>query len=98
MCKQLFQEFLATRRNTIKIMFLIKFQEYFEKMYTCSGAFIGQELKMKEFDKNYNWKIPSKVYSFATSLPLLSDKCQLTNITTFLQFLFLHKIQIIKVL
>ena len=24
--------------HVIKIMFLIKFQEYFEKMYSCSGA------------------------------------------------------------
>ena len=25
--------------NISKIMFLIKFQEYFETMYSCSGAF-----------------------------------------------------------
>ena len=37
MRKQLFK-FHATRQNIIK-MFLIKFQEYFEKMYSCSGAF-----------------------------------------------------------
>ena len=23
----------------VKLIFLIKFQEYFEKMYSCSGAF-----------------------------------------------------------
>ena len=37
--KQFFIYFHATRQNSIKIMFLIKFQEYFEKMYSCSGAF-----------------------------------------------------------
>ena len=29
----------ATRQSIIKIMFLIKFQEFFKKMYSCSGAF-----------------------------------------------------------
>ena len=37
--KQLFKQFHATRQNIIKIMLLIKVQEYFEKMYSCSGAF-----------------------------------------------------------
>ena len=40
MCKQLFKSFHARRRNIGKIMFLIKFQEYFEKMYSCSRALI----------------------------------------------------------
>ena len=38
MRKQLFKLFHATRQNTIKIMLLIKFREYFEKMFSCSGA------------------------------------------------------------
>ena len=38
MHKQLFEWSYVTCRNIIKIMFLIKFQEYFEKMYLCSGA------------------------------------------------------------
>ena len=38
MRQQLFKQFHTTRRNIIKKMFLIKFQEYFEKMYSYSGA------------------------------------------------------------
>ena len=38
MREQLFEKFHATRRNIIKIMFFIKFQEYFDKMYSCFEA------------------------------------------------------------
>ena len=38
MCKQLFKYFHATRRNIGKIMFLIKFQECFKKLYSGSRA------------------------------------------------------------
>ena len=38
MCKQLFKSSHARRHNIGKIMFLIKFQQYFEKMYRCSRA------------------------------------------------------------
>ena len=38
MHRQLFKQFHATRENIIKTMVLIKFQEYFQKMYSYSGA------------------------------------------------------------
>ena len=61
MRKQLFKTFHATRRNIIKIMFLIKFQEYFEKMYSCSRAYTKSDwvkcmiyTNKNEFSIQYN--------------------------------------------
>ena len=45
----------AIRRKIIKIMFLIKFQEYFEKMYSCSGTFSNSpNYEKKLFRKTCN--------------------------------------------
>ena len=40
MRSQLFKYFHATHENITKIMFLMKFQEYSEKMCSFSGAYL----------------------------------------------------------
>ena len=52
MRKQLFKQFHATLRNVGKMMFLIKFQEFFEKMYSCSFTYLIYKVTLSQSRTN----------------------------------------------